>query len=96
MPENLSENAVETIGLSKTYRGNKQQPPKEALKDVNLTIPRGSFFGLLGPNGAGKSTFINILAGLVVKTGGEARICGYDIEATCARRGGPSAWCRRN
>ncbi len=80
MPETLSENAVETIGLSKTYRGGKQQPPKDALKDVNLTIPRGSFFGLLGPNGAGKSTFINILAGLVVKTGGEARICGFDIE----------------
>jgi ABC-2 type transport system ATP-binding protein len=80
MPKNLTENAVETVGLSKTYSGNSRQPPKEALKDVNLTIPRGSFFGLLGPNGAGKSTFINILAGLVVKTGGEARICGFDIE----------------
>jgi len=34
----------------------------------------------LGPNGAGKSTLINILAGLVIKTSGEARVWGHDIE----------------
>ena len=50
-----------------------------ALKGLDLDIPRGSFFGLLGPNGAGKSTLINILAGLVVKSSGTARIWGYDI-----------------
>jgi ABC-2 type transport system ATP-binding protein len=38
-------------------------------------------FGLLGPNGAGKSTTINILAGLVNKTGGSASIWGFDIDA---------------
>ncbi len=72
--------AVETFDLCKTYAGDGQNPPKQALKDVSLQIPRGSFFGLLGPNGAGKSTLINILAGLVVKTSGQAQICGYDIE----------------
>jgi ABC-2 type transport system ATP-binding protein len=35
---------------------------------------------LLGPNGAGKSTFINILAGLVNKTSGSARIWDLDID----------------
>ncbi len=74
------DNAVEIAGLCKTYRGGKRQPQKEALKDITLAIPRGAFFGLLGPNGAGKSTLINILAGLVVKTSGSARIWGYDIE----------------
>jgi ABC-2 type transport system ATP-binding protein len=49
-----------------------------ALDHVTLAIPRGSFFGLLGPNGAGKSTLINILAGLVTKTAGTARIWGFD------------------
>jgi ABC-2 type transport system ATP-binding protein len=47
---------------------------------VNLTIPRGSIFGLLGPNGAGKSTLINILAGLVRKSRGTARVWGIDID----------------
>lgn len=56
------------------------QPPKEALKDVSLKIPRGSFFGLLGPNGAGKSTIINIMAGLVLKTSGEVKVWDYDIQ----------------
>src|SRR6185295_3819697 len=63
--------AVEIKGLTKVYRGSKRAAPKEALRNINLDIPRGSIFGLLGPNGAGKSTLINILAGLVVKTSGE-------------------------
>ncbi len=72
--------AVELKGLVKTYRGNGRAAPKQALKGIDLAIPRGSFFGLLGPNGAGKSTLINILAGLVIKSGGEARIWGFDID----------------
>ncbi|MEQ8193626.1 MAG: ABC transporter ATP-binding protein [Rhodospirillales bacterium] len=80
MPETLPERAVEIDGLCKTYRGNGRAGDKEALKDVSLAIPRGSFFALLGPNGAGKSTLINILAGLAVKTAGAARIWGFDIE----------------
>lgn len=72
--------AIEVKNLSKIYKGAYGQPEKHALKDVSLTIPRGSFFALLGPNGAGKSTFINILAGLVTKTSGDANIWGYDIE----------------
>ncbi len=72
--------AVEAKGLTKIYRGSGSMPPKEALKQVDLAIPRGSLFGLLGPNGAGKSTFINILAGLVNKTGGTARVWGVDID----------------
>jgi ABC-2 type transport system ATP-binding protein len=34
----------------------------------------------LGPNGAGKSTFINVLAGMVMKSGGSAEIWGFDID----------------
>ena len=80
MSANVPENAVETVDLCKTYRADGGQPPKKALKDVTLNIPRGSFFGLLGPNGAGKSTLINILAGLVIRTSGEARVWGFDID----------------
>ncbi len=80
--------AVEVRGLKKIYASSGKSASKEALKDINLTIPKGSFFALLGPNGAGKSTFINILAGLVVKTAGEAKVWGYDIidDMRAARR----------
>ncbi len=72
--------AIRTRGLSKTYAAIGPAPAKQALKGVDIDIPAGSFFGLLGPNGAGKSTFINILAGLVNKTAGEAKIWGWDID----------------
>jgi len=72
--------AIEAIALEKTYRASGKMPEKRALNAIDLKVRRGSIFGLLGPNGAGKSTFINILAGLVNKTGGTARIWGLDID----------------
>ena len=74
----MTANAIEIEGLVKTYAASGNQPPKQALKGVDLAIPQGSIFGLLGPNGAGKSTLINILAGLVLKTSGAVRIWGFD------------------
>ena len=76
----LPDYGIKIDGLNKTYYGNSLQPAKEALIDINLNIPRGSFFGLLGPNGAGKSTIINIMAGLVIKSSGEVKVWDYDIE----------------
>lgn len=72
--------AISIQNLHKTYRDGKSGQQKVALKGINLEIPRGSFFGLLGPNGAGKSTMINIMSGLVIKSGGTVTICGHDIE----------------
>ncbi len=77
--EALPDYAIEVSGLLKTYAGDGEHPPKEALKGINLRIPRGSIYGLLGPNGAGKSTLIGILAGLVLKTGGAAKVWGYEV-----------------
>jgi len=71
----MTESAISIRDLEKTYAGGKR-----ALDKVSLEIPRGSIFGLLGPNGAGKSTLINILAGLVRKSGGTANIWGFDID----------------
>jgi ABC-2 type transport system ATP-binding protein len=71
-------NAIEIRGLTKTYAAAGGNPPKQALKGLDLAIPAGSIFGLLGPNGAGKSTTINILAGLVRKTAGQVTIWGFD------------------
>jgi ABC-2 type transport system ATP-binding protein len=77
----LPDYAIQATGLVKTYPATKQTPEKTALQGIDLAIPRGSMFGLLGPNGAGKSTFINILAGLTVKTAGTVNIWGMDIDA---------------
>ena len=74
----MRDNAIEISGLKKTYAATGKSAAKEALKGIDLTIPRGSIFGLLGPNGAGKSTLINILAGLVLKSAGSVRIWGFD------------------
>ena len=73
----MLQNAIEVRGLRKIYEASRGVA-KEALKGVDLDVPAGSIFGLLGPNGAGKSTFINILAGLVIKTSGSVRIWGFD------------------
>jgi ABC-2 type transport system ATP-binding protein len=74
------EHAIEISGLRKTYPASRGAAPKEALRGVDLTVPAGSFFGLLGPNGAGKSTLIGILAGLVQKTEGRAKVFGVDLD----------------
>lgn len=75
--EDMPQWAVEVENLVKVYGSGATS--KRALDGMSLAIPRGSIFGLLGPNGAGKSTFINILAGLVMKTSGTARIWNRDI-----------------
>ena len=51
-----------------------------ALNKLNLDVIQGEIFGLLGPNGAGKTTFINILAGLTVKTSGKVNVWGFDLD----------------
>lgn len=68
--------AISIRDLTKRYSNGKQ-----ALDGVSFDVERGSIFGLLGPNGAGKSTIINILAGMVQKTSGQASIWGFDIDA---------------
>ena len=71
----MTEAAIQIDNLQKTYAGGKV-----ALHGVTFDVPRGQIFGLLGPNGAGKSTIINILSGMVKKTGGSARVWGFDID----------------
>ena len=67
--------AISIKNLTKTYATGF-----EALKGINLNIPKQSIFGLLGANGAGKSTLINIIAGLVKKTQGKVSVWGNDID----------------
>ena len=77
---NINQNfAIEISNLKKIY-DYKKPNAFQALKGINLNIPKKSIFGLLGSNGAGKSTLINIIAGLVIKTEGNVKVWGNDID----------------
>lgn len=54
----------------------KKYPKVEALKGVDLTLPKGEIWALLGPNGSGKSTLLKCVMGLVRPDQGEISICG--------------------
>ena len=70
--------AIETTALTRRFGD------FEAVKDVNLHVDAGQFFGFLGPNGAGKSTTIKMLTGLMAPTSGSIRILGEDLQAKSA------------
>lgn len=59
--------------LAKTYKD------KVAVDGVNLTIPRGSFYGLVGRNGAGKTTTLSMATGMLRPTAGEVFIDGINV-----------------
>ena len=63
---------IEFKNLSKNFG------PKEALKNINLTIEKGKIYGLLGPNGSGKTTMIKIINDLLQPTSGEILINGRE------------------
>jgi ABC-2 type transport system ATP-binding protein len=73
--------ALSIAGLTKRYDDGTQ-----ALRELDLTIPAGEFFGLLGPNGAGKTTLINAVCNLVRTTAGEISVFGYPASSLEARR----------
>lgn len=62
------EHIVEFKDVKKNYSN------KEALKGVNISIPKGKIVGLLGPNGSGKTTMIKLMNGLLQPTEGSVEI----------------------
>ncbi|MCR4892472.1 MAG: ABC transporter ATP-binding protein [Lachnospiraceae bacterium] len=50
-----------------------------AVRDLNLKIETGEFFGLLGPNGAGKTTTISMLSTVLLPSSGEILINGKPL-----------------
>jgi ABC-2 type transport system ATP-binding protein len=56
-----------------------------AVRDFDLAIPEGTFFGLLGPNGAGKTTLISAVCNLIRITSGEVLVFGEPADSLLAR-----------
>lgn len=64
---------IETQNLSFAI-GNTQ-----ILKDVCLSVPKGSIYGFLGPNGAGKTTLIRLMLNLFSAGEGKIFLFGEDV-----------------
>ncbi len=61
----MNENVLQIEGLTKKYGR------LTAVKDLDLTINRGTVFGLLGPNGSGKTTTLGMVLGAINPTSGK-------------------------
>ena len=76
---------LQTHRLTKEFRG------FTAVRDVDLTVRRGTIHALIGPNGAGKTTCFNLLTKFLEPTSGTITFEGEDITrrkpADIARRG---------
>jgi len=69
----MNEPAIQVSDLSFSYGATR------ALDELNLTVPRGAFFGLLGPNGAGKTTLFQVLATLLTAPDGSVSVFGKPV-----------------
>ena len=63
--------AFEIVNLNKSFKD-------FALKDINLSLPKGYIMGFVGANGAGKSTTMGCLLGMVKADGGSIKIFGKE------------------
>ncbi len=54
---------------------------KQVLRDISLSIERGSFCGIVGPNGSGKTTLLNAITGQLKFAAGSIKIKGRDISS---------------
>ncbi len=50
----------------------------EAVKGLDLDVPRGQVIGLIGPDGAGKTSSLRVFAGLLRATAGTVQVLGRD------------------
>ena len=65
---------IEAVGLEKRYG------TFEAVRGIDLMVPKGRCIGLLGPNGAGKTTTMRMIMGLTTVTGGSLSVFGKPVQ----------------
>jgi phospholipid/cholesterol/gamma-HCH transport system ATP-binding protein len=52
------------------------EPARPVLREIDLTIPKGSVVGIMGQSGCGKTTLLRVVMGALLPTRGEARVLG--------------------
>src|SRR6516225_11524833 len=67
----------ELTGVGKTFTNGSRTI--EAVRDVDLVIPDGSWIAVRGRTGHGKSTLLNLLGGLDRPSSGQVRLDGRDL-----------------
>ena len=68
--------AVYCQGVAKRF--GKGASEVVALRSIDLSINAGEFFLLVGPSGCGKTTLISVIAGILMRDGGECQVFGQD------------------
>ncbi len=65
-----TDNVIEVKNVWKSFK------TVQAVKGIDLKIPKGQFVALLGPNGAGKTTLVEMIEGIQKPDKGEITIMG--------------------
>lgn len=76
-PPRVAEQIIEARAVTKVYDTGEVQV--QALRGVDLTVPRGEMVAIMGPSGCGKTTLLNCLSGLDTIDSGQILIAGTDI-----------------
>src|SRR5436190_6268999 len=72
----MSEDVIQIENLTKTYKSGLRRSPVFAVKNLSLSVKRGSIVAFVGPNGAGKTTTIHSLLGFLKPDNGTIRLFG--------------------
>jgi putative ABC transport system ATP-binding protein len=83
---------IKLEGVGKSFTRGKER--LDVLKDLDLTVPTGSFEALMGPSGSGKSTLLNLIAGLDEPTAGRLTVAGANLGSMS--EGQRAAWRAQN
>jgi oligopeptide/dipeptide ABC transporter ATP-binding protein len=78
---------LEATALSKDFRlgGGRRAARLSAVKDVSLSLYRGTVVALVGESGSGKTTVARLLAGQEPRTGGRITLDGLELDPSSRR-----------
>jgi ABC-2 type transport system ATP-binding protein len=82
----VTDPVIDIRALTKTYRTGFRQTPVHAVRNLALSVARGSIVAFVGPNGAGKTTTIHTVLGFLRPDSGSVRVFGLPPGPSALRR----------